>query len=572
MTTPKNPTVAQAVARIMKAYSATHIYTVTGAPQDIVMHCQRDEGIRVVLGRSERSVLAMADAAARVSGRPSFGYVQFGPGAAYLPPVFAEAEWGHSPLVVVSGSVSTVTRHRYEYQELDQTPMMRTATKWAGELPAADRIADVMRTAIRHAVGGTPGPAYLAIPADVIQRPLEAAPKCYAEPAFAAVGTLRPAPPAADIERAVERLWMAERPVMLCGAGTMLAGAWEEIVALAEGLGIPVVTSMAGKGAIAETHPLAAGVAGRYSRKVANETLAGCDLCIAFGTRLGAMTTDVFKVPQPGTAIVHIDIEPSVLGTAYREAVSVQADAKLAAAALLDAATQAGLPGKPPRWQAWGDEVQAKVAAWRKNLGERARERMVDGRINPVAVMAALDGWLEPDHLVVADTGYMAAWTATLVELKQAGRSVLRAAGSLGWAFPAAFGAKLAAGDTHRVVSISGDGGVGYHLTELETALRLAVPVTSIVLNNASLAFEYHVQKYLHDFMCPEASEFTDIDFAAVARAFGAHGERVTDPDEIVPALRRAEDSGRPAVVEIITSREVPPPVSRYEAAGVRPL
>jgi acetolactate synthase-1/2/3 large subunit len=146
----------------------------------------------------------------------------------------------------------------------------------------------------------------------------------------------------------------------------------------------------------------------------------------------------------------------------------------------------------------------------------------------------------------------------------------LRAAGSLGWAFPGAFGAKLAVGEKRRVFGLNGDGGIGYHLTELETALRLKIPVVQIVLNNCSLAFEYHVQKYVHEEICPEASEFLDVNFADVARAFGAHGERVTSPEQFIPALRRAEESGKPAIVDVAVSRELPPPVTRYEAAGLR--
>jgi acetolactate synthase-1/2/3 large subunit len=164
----------------------------------------------------------------------------------------------------------------------------------------------------------------------------------------------------------------------------------------------------------------------------------------------------------------------------------------------------------------------------------------------------------------------MAAWAVTVIQQKQAGRNTLRAAGSLGWAFPATFGARLAVGGKRRVFGLTGDGGIGYHIADLETALRLKIPVIQIVLNNSSLAFEYHVQKYVHDELCPEASEFLDVPFADVARAFGAHGERVTAPEQFIPALRRAEESAKPAVVELVVTRELPPPVTRYEAAGLR--
>ena len=127
-----------------------------------------------------------------------------------------------------------------------------------------------------------------------------------------------------------------------------------------------------------------------------------------------------------------------------------------------------------------------------------------------------------------------------------------------------------AAGAKRRVFGLNGDGGIGYHIADLETAVRLKIPAVQIVLNNCSLAFEYHVQKYVHEEMCPEASEFLDVPFADVARAFGAYGERVTTPEQFIPALRRAEESGKPAIIDVVASRELPPPITRYEAAGVR--
>jgi len=222
------------------------------------------------------------------------------------------------------------------------------------------------------------------------------------------------------------------------------------------------------------------------------------------------------------------------------------------------------------KWAAWTKQVQGSVASWLEDLERVSRDPLYEGRLNPYHLMRLLNQHLGADDMVVADTGYMAAWAVTVLQQKQAGRNILRAAGSLGWAFPAAFGAKLAVGNKRRVFGLTGDGGIGYHIADLETALRIKTPVIQIVLNNASLAFEYHVQKYVHEEMCPEASEFLDVPFGDVARAFGAHGERVTSPEQFIPALRKAEESGKPAIIDVVVSREIPPPVTRYEAAGLR--
>jgi acetolactate synthase-1/2/3 large subunit len=565
-----NLTVSRALAKLVRAYGAEYVFTLTGAPQNPLIDMQNHEGVRVVLGRSERSAFAMADAYARVTGKPTFGIVQYGPGATYLPASIIDAYWASSPLIAISGTTHTNTRYRYEYQEVEQTSMFPAMTKWAGDLPQPERIGDVLRTAVRAAVSGVPGPVYLGIPADWFGKRLTTAPDLYAEPAFLRTPAGRVAPLAQDVERAIALLAGAEKPVLIAGGGVILSEAWAELTALAEALNIPVVTTMAGKGSIADTHPLSVGVCGRYSRKVANDTLAAADFCLAVGTKLSSMATDVFKYPRKGTRIVHIDLDPNSLGRTYREELSIVADAREALILLREAALAARVNGS--RWSAWTIQVQGWTAAWLLDLERVSRDPLHEGRINPYHLLRLLDQHIGGDDLLVADTGYMAAWAVTLLQQKKPGRNTLRAAGSLGWAFPAAFGAKLAAGGKRRVFGLNGDGGIGYHISELETALRLKIPVVQIVLNNCSLAFEYHVQKYVHEEMCPEASEFLDVAFADVARAFGAHGERVTSPEQFLPALRRAEESGKPAIVDVAVSRELPPPVTRYEAAGLRKI
>jgi acetolactate synthase-1/2/3 large subunit len=563
-------TLSQALAKLVRAYGAEYVFTLTGAPQDPLIEMQNHEGVRVVLARSERSAFAMADAYARVTGKPTFGIVQFGPGATYLPASLIDAYWASSPLVALSGTTNTNTRYRYEYQEVEQTSMFPAMTKWAGDLPQPDRIADVLRTVVRTAVSGVPGPAYLGIPADWFSKRLSVAPDLYAETAFMKVPGPRVAPLASDVERAVALIARAERPMLVAGGGVMLSEAWQELTALAEALNMPVITSMAGKGSIADTNPLSVGASGRYSRKVANEVLSEADFCLAVGTRLSSMGTDVFKYPKKGTHIVHIDLDPTSLGRTYREDLSIVADAKSALVMLREAAEASRFDGS--RWAAWTKEVAGRVATWRQDVERVSRDPMVEGRLNPYHIMRLLDQYIGGDDLLVADTGYMAAWAVTVLEQKVAGRNTLRAAGSLGWAFPASFGAKLAVGSKRRVFGLTGDGGLGYHLGDFETALRLKIPVVQIVMNNCSLAFEYHVQKYVHSQMCPEASEFLDVPFADVARAFGGHGERVTAAEQFLPALRRAEESGKPAIIDVAISRELPPPVTRYEAAGLRKI
>ncbi len=554
-------TVAQAAAKMIKAYGAKHIFTVAGSPLNVLYHCQKEEGVDVVLGRSERSIMSLADGYARFTGAPAFGYVQFGVGAVALPPVFAEATWGLSPLVALAGSTNTGTRERYEYQEVDSLPMMRGVTKAALALPAPDRIADIMRTVVRAAVSGVPGPAFLEIPSNQFAMPLTRDPGVFAEAGCTHVSSRRAAPADSDIERAVALLAAAKRPVILSGGETIVSEAWAELVALADALGVPVVTSVAGKGGIAEDHPLAMGVLGRYSRKAANDVVAKCDFLLCIGSQLSAMTTDTYKFPAPGTPIVHIAIDAMALGRTYREALSIHADPKLALAALARAAQAAKL--RKEAWAEWTRTAQQILADWRVKYAEMASKKMVNGRLNPVHVMSELNRHTRGDDIVVGDTGNATRWAGALVDVKSAGRTYQRAAGSLGWAFPGGLGAKLAVGSKRRVFTVIGDGGIAYHIGDLETALRVGIPAITIVLNNASFAgykslLKVNMGREVE--LPPEICMFQDTNFGNVAKAYGAYGERVEDPEQFLPALRRAEESGKPAIIDVATTPDARAP------------
>ena len=184
--------------------------------------------------------------------------------------------------------------------------------------------------------------------------------------------------------------------------------------------------------------------------------------------------------------------------------------------------------------------------------------------------MAALNKLLGVDDVVVADTGYMAAFANACLDIKAPGRKYIRTAGSLGWGFPASLGAQCAVKDNARVICLIGDGGFGYHAADIETAVRCGLPVVVLVLNNSSLAFEYHIQKILHKDVVPEVNDFLDIDYGAVAKAFGAYGEKVTKSEEVKGALRRALDSGRPAILNFTVDKEIYAPVIYYETVEGR--
>jgi len=313
-------------------------------------------------------------------------------------------------------------------------------------------------------------------------------------------------------------------------------------------------------------HRLAVGLVGRYSRKVANDVLGDADLVLVVGCRLGGMVTDSWRRPMPGTRIIHVDADPSVLGTTYREELGVVADAQLALRALCD---ELRSRQSVPSWAKWADEVAQLVGAWRERVDESSRGSR-PGAVHPAAVMSALRDALAPTDVLVTDTGYMGAWAGALYPVTVPGRHFFRAAGSLGWSLPASVGVAIGS-PQQRVACVIGDGGVGYHLMELETALRCRADITVVVLNNRTMAFEYHGQKLQWgNQVLPTVNDFLDVDYAEVARALGAHAVRVDDVEELTAALHEALTCGRAALVDVRTDKEALAPVTNFEAIVAR--
>jgi acetolactate synthase-1/2/3 large subunit len=553
-------TVAQQVAETLVAYDTDYFFCLTGGDQALWI-ALRDAGISVVNCRSEHAAAYMADGYARVSGRPGFVYGQHGPGVANVAAGLADPYWALSPVVSLTSATAVSAMGRYQYQELDQLPLHDSVTIWNKAATLPERVPPLLREAIRAATARVPGPVHLEIPSDVLSSPAgEAA--VYREPGVGTVGERRVPPPAGAMNGLVERLRAARRPVILAGSGVVLSEAWAELTEFAGLLRVPVVTSVGGKGSIDERDDLAAGVVGRYSRTVANDILAEADCVLALGTRLGGLVTNGWRGIPADAEILHVDADASVLGQNYRETAAVVADIKLALHDALDAAR-----ADDDRQAAaeWAESVAARVRAWRSAALELADKRYDDG-LHPAAVITEIADLLTPQDLLVADTGYMAAWAGVLYPAA-AGKTFLRAAGSLGWAFPGALGATLARPE-RTTVAVTGDGGFGYHLAELETALRWNIPTVTVVLNNGCLAFEYHDQRYLHGGrVLPEMNDFTDVSYAAVATAFGAHGVRVDDRKGLAAALKETAGATGPTVIEVMTSREAVAPVQNF--AGI---
>ncbi len=509
--------------------------------------------IKRVLTHGEKAAAYMADGYARASGRPGICAAQ-AVGAANLAAGLRDAYMWHSPVIALTGGRFGHQKHKVNYQEMDDFPMFSQVTKANFQVDTVGRLPELLRQAFREATSGTPAPVNLLFAGkegDIEQD--EADLKLIADEATAQVPAFRPAPEPARVAQAARLLKSAKRPVIVIGGGARLSGAGPEILKLAKTLSIPVATSLNGKSLVSENNPLYIGVPGTYSRSCTNKLMKRADLVLYVGSQTGGMVTHFWKIPPAGTPVIQIGIDPADLGRNYPNAVSVLGDAKTVLKALNEAV---GGAGKATRNTKWVEEAQAAVKEWRaevKPLRESDAEPM-----RPERIWKEIGDWLPRDAIVLSDTGHAGMWSAQQLWVSKPW-DFLRAAGSLGWAFPASLGAKLGM-PKKPVVCVTGDGGFWYHLQELETAVRCGIPTVTVVNNNNSLNQETTIFRHAYGGKPSkkqgEMWHFSKVDFSAIAESMGALGIRVTKPAELRSALDRAISSERPAVVEVLSDIE----------------
>lgn len=539
---------ARYIAEVVKKYGISHAFYVDAILRMTLVEME-ELGIRRIGAHSEKGAAYMADGYARISGKPGVCMAQ-SVGAANLAAGLQDAYLGLSPVIAFTGKKPPVAQYRNAYQEIDHWPMYEPVTKFNVDVVAVEQLPHVLRQAFREATSGAPGPVHLDV-AGHTGRTLEAAEldstTLPIDEQFVQVPPFRTAPDADSIQRAVQAIESATRPIIVAGGGARLSGAGPEIVALAEKRSIPVVTSVNGKGTIPEDHPLSVGVVGTYSMWCANRVVYEADLVIYIGSHTGDQVTNNWTIPQPGTRIVQIDIDPTEVGRSYPNTVGVVGDAKVTARLLADHLAEA------PANKTWRQHVQKHVDDWRAEF--EPLRTSDETPIRPERMCKELTEFLPKDGIFVSDTGFSAIWTATMMPIKHHSQTYIRAAGSLGWAFPASLGAKCAAPD-RTVICFTGDGGFWYHFPELETARRHGLHTVTVINNNGgfSQSIDDITRVYANHSGDPkELYTFSSVNFAQIADDLGCLGIRVTHPQEIAPAVQQALASDRPAVVEVMT-------------------
>jgi acetolactate synthase-1/2/3 large subunit len=541
---------AEWLARALASTGMSHVFFVESTMRRTLL-ALTDLGVKPILAHSEKAAAYMADGYARVAMRPGICMAQ-SVGAANLASGLQDPYLGRSPVIALSGRKEPSFQHRNSYQEVAHAPLFAAVTKFSAPVDATSELPRLLRHAWRAALADPIRPTHLdfnGLQGDVIELgqtdadvEIDHDKRC--------IPVHRPVADDSDIERAAKLLAGARRLAIVAGDGAAASGAGPEILALAEALAAPVATSLGARGIIPTRHRLSVGVAGSYSAPPANRIVHSADMVLFIGCDTGDQVTLNWTIPPISTPVVQIDADPLELGRSYPNTTGVVGDSKATVARLNQ------IIGKPVRDSGFAEEAARIVADWRESMTALAERNTAP--ITVERLCAEITKALPSDGVLVADTGYSGIWTGTMIELNGAGQTYLRAAGSLGWAFPAALGAQCAAGP-RRVVCFTGDGGFYYHLAELETARRYQIPSVTVINNNSGFGQNLTGVNRISGNRPGRGEElirFGPTDFTEVAASFGVRGIRVEQPSEIAPALAQALAANEPVIVDVVTELE----------------
>jgi len=541
---------AEWLARALAGTGMSHVFFVESVLRRTLLHLG-DLGVKPILAHSEKAAAYMADGYARVAGRPGVCMAQ-AVGAANLASGLQDPWLGRSPVIALTGHKPASFQHRNSYQEIAHAPLFAAVTKFSTPVDATSELPRLLRHAWRAALADTPRPTHLDFDGhqgDTIELGQTAEPPVI-ELEARPIPVHRPVANERDIERAARILLASRRLAIVAGDGAAASGAGPELLALAEALSAPVATTLGARGIVPTRHRLSAGVAGSYSAPPANRIVCGADLVLFVGCDTGDQVTLNWQVPPIGTKIVQIEADPLEIGRSYPNTTGLVGDPKVTLGRLNQ------IVGRPARDSGFADEAARIVADWRASMAPLAERDAAP--ISVERLCAEVTRALPADGILVADTGYSGIWTGTMIDLNGAGQGYQRAAGSLGWAFPASLGAQCAAGQ-RRVICFTGDGGFYYHLAELETARRCNIPVTVIVNNNSGFGQNLTGVRRISGNRPGRGEElvrFGPTDFTAVARSFGVRGIRVEEPQQIAPALQQALAAEEPVLIDVVTDLE----------------
>ncbi len=538
--------VAEVVVKILESEGIKAAFGIPGAAiNPVYEYLGTSQQIVHYIARHEEGAVHAADGYFRASGRMALSICTSGPAATNFVTGLYTAQIDSIPLIAITGQNVRAQLGKEAFQCVNIAEIARSVCKAAWCITEPAQVPTIMRQAFRVAREGRPGPVLIDLPLDVQMADIP-----YDPATDAPLPIARTAPNLQQIARAIDLVLEAKKPVLILGGGVLLARASQRCVEFAEYLALPVITTYMGTGGIPADHPLHVGHIGiQVGSPFGNKFFLESDLVLGIGCRFSDRHTGKLDVYTKGRRFIHINVEPEHIGRIVVPEIGIVADAGLALDALLDEAKRRGGPREPA-------ERVRSIPQERVRLARKTDFSQVP--IKPQRVYQELNAFFGPDTIFTTGCGLTQIWSGQLQSIAKPYTYLPSGgAGTLGYDLPAAIGAKIARPEA-TVVAVVGDGGFAFTMEELAMACQHRIPVIVVIVNNGYLSLIRQNQRYAYEYEYGVDLTYDGrgIDFARLAEAFGACGERVSRPEEIRPALERAVSCGRPAIVEVIVERE----------------
>jgi len=547
----------QMVVRALQKERVSHIFSISGGHLAPIYDALIDSDINLVHTRHEQSAVMMADAWARLTKEPGVALLTAGPGFTNGITGIANALMAGIPLVVISGAVATDMKGKLDLQDLPQIEAIAPLVKWSERVVDCCRIPVAIEEAFYQARSGAPGPVYLEIPADVLGAETEDSNVKTNEPR-AVIKT------GADPERikaSINLLGEAKRPVVVAGSGAYFSGAGDNLQRFIEQTGIPCFTTAMGKGVISDAHPLCFGPGFAVRPGAGMTGLTQADVVLLLGTRLSLFF--VFgKIFNQNAKLIHACIEPAEIGRNRKPEVSLVGDVDK----ILEQMLSAGRGKlKPDSYQDWVLTLRKAEKDAREKFKEQMESNQVP--IHPVRLCVELDRFLTEDDFLAVDGGDTSVWMNMVRSYRKAGHTLESGLfGCLGVGLPYGVSAQIAHPNS-RVAVIIGDGALGFNFLEFHTMLRLGLPVVVVVNNDQAWGMVRHSQMLRYGKERTIGVDLGYVPYHKLVEALGGYGEEVREPDRIRPALERAFGAKKPALINVLTERDIISPGSIALAA-----
>jgi acetolactate synthase I/II/III large subunit len=560
----------RAVVEVLKAEKVKFLFGLPGGHTLPIYDGLYDTPeIRHILVRHEQTAANMATAYPMLTGEPGVCCATAGPGAINLATGIAEAFFGAVPVVFLTGRAPAQISLRGAAQEVPQEKIFAPITKWAVRVDRADMIVEIMRQAFTIARSGKPGPVLIDFPVDTLIQPVE----------FAGYTPVdKPPAPRGNpklVRMAVDELLSSKRPIMIAGGGAIMSGAFHELREFAETLGLPVLTTLSGRGSLPDDHPLAGGGLGMHRSKISKELLAQADFVLGLGCRFEQFETNWQPgyVPAANACYVQVDTDPAEIGKGVIPKIGIVSDIKLLLEDMLESVRE---KGGPDRGSTFSGLPRIKDLVREKEVEETEVERSAATSEKPMSaarVVREIRKVFPRETTAAVDIGCLAQGLggSSLYYKVYEPRSIIPCTSfyAMGFASSAIPVARLVYPE-RPAIAMCGDGSFQMIMNVLPVAVEHHLPVTWCILNNQSLGSIKDVQEQMYGGRCIATSFSVQPDFAAIAQACQCHGEKVDDPDQIQAALRRAlnaNSQGVPAVIDFVVSRKEPEAAIEYFAS-----